>query len=131
VVLAAGPHVASIVVEVVSSSRIVLTAGGRTLSGTVAPAQPGRTVQIQRLSVDARGRPLTGGPQVCVLPVTPAHCADDAWATVAQARIGADGASFAVTIDAPGEYRARLSFDPDPQAQTTAYGGVSATVHVA
>ncbi|HUR85192.1 MAG TPA: hypothetical protein VMY78_07595 [Solirubrobacteraceae bacterium] len=131
VVVAPGPRVASIVVEVVSSARIVLTADGRTLSGTVAPAQPGRTVQIQRLSVDARGRPLAGGPQVCVLPVTPAHCADDAWATVAQAPIGADGASFAAVVDGPGEYRARLSFDSDPRARTTAYGGVSPTVHVA
>ncbi|MCA1680379.1 MAG: hypothetical protein LC777_16215, partial [Actinobacteria bacterium] len=49
VVVAAAPRVASIVVEVVSSARIVLTADGRTLSGTVAPAQPARTVQIQRL----------------------------------------------------------------------------------
>lgn len=131
VVVAAGPRLASIVVEVVSSARIVLTADGRTLSGTVAPAQPGRTVQIQRLSVDARGRPLAGGPQVCTLPVTPARCADDAWATVAQAPIGADGTSFAATVDGPGEYRARLSFEPDPQAKTTAYGGVSPILHVA
>ena len=52
---------ASLVVEVVAVARITLTASGRSLSGTVAPAQPGRTVQIQRLSVDAHGR-LPGRP---------------------------------------------------------------------
>jgi hypothetical protein len=128
-VQAAALKVASHVVEVTSSSRMTLSATGRSLSGTVAPGQPGRSAEIQRLIVDSRGR-LPSGRQVCGLPVSAATCSDEAWSTVAQAPLDAAGTAFAATVTGPGIYRARLSYDPTPQGQATAYGGVSNDVRV-
>ncbi len=120
---------ASAVVGIRSDARVSLTASGRALTGSVAPAQPGRAVEVQRLSVDARGR-LPDGRQVCGLPVSAATCADEAWTTVAQPPLDAAGTAFAVTVAAPGTYRARLGFEVDPRGRPTAYGGVSDAVAV-
>jgi hypothetical protein len=56
VVAAPALKVASIFVQRSSFSRIALTASGRALSGTVAPAQPGRNVEIQRFVAAAQGK---------------------------------------------------------------------------
>jgi hypothetical protein len=128
-VLAPSLRVASAVVEIQSSSRIALSAAGRSLAGTVAPAQPGRTAEIQRLIVDAQGR-LPSGLQVCQVPPTAKTCADDAWTTVAQAPLDASGATFSATVGGPGVYRARLPYDVDPRGRATAYGGSSSEVAV-
>lgn len=61
-VIAPALRIASEVVEITFSSRISLSASG-TLTGAVAPAQPGRTVDIERLAVDGRGR-LPNGQEV-------------------------------------------------------------------
>ena len=121
--------VASAVVGIRTDARISLTASGRTLAGSVAPAQPGRAVEVQRLDADANGR-LPDGRQVCGLPVS-ASCVDEAWTTVAHPPLDAAGTAFTVTVEAPGDYRARLSFEVDPQGTPTAYGGVSQPVRVA
>lgn len=128
-VLAPSLKVASAVVEVRSSSRIALSAAGRSLVGAVAPAQLGRTAEIQRLTVDAQGR-LPSGMQVCQVPPSAQTCADDAWTTVGQAPLDASGAAFSATVSGPGVYRARLSYDVDPRGRPTAYGGSSTGVTV-
>lgn len=129
-VFAPALKVASAGVGVRADARIALAASGRTLAGSVAPGQPGRTVEIQRLSVDAQGR-RPGGPQVCTLPVTPQTCADDAWTTVVQAPLDAAGTAFSATVADAGEFRARLPYATDARGRPTAYGGVSAVVSVA
>lgn len=129
VVFAPALKVASAGIGVRADARIALAASGRTLTGSVAPGQPGRTVEIQRLSVDAQGR-RPGGPQVCTLPVNPQTCADDAWTTVVQAPLDAAGRAFSATVADAGEYRARLPYAADSQGRPTAYGGVSAAVGV-
>jgi hypothetical protein len=128
-VFAPALEAASIVVDVHSAARIALSAGGRTLTGTVAPSQPGRSVAIQRFSVDAGGR-LPNGMQVCPAPATPRNCSDEAWATVAQAPLDATGTSFSAVVGAAGAYRAFLPTDPDPFGHARAYGGVSDAVPV-
>ncbi|HEV7804593.1 MAG TPA: hypothetical protein VGO80_02130 [Solirubrobacteraceae bacterium] len=127
---APAPRIASIVVRVTSSARITLDASGRALTGTVAPAQPGRAVEIQRLLADERGR-LPDGRQVCRVPRSAGSCDDAAWGSVAQAPLDAAGSSFAVTVVAAGVYRARLSFDVDDRGRALAYGGLSRELSVA
>jgi hypothetical protein len=124
-------RVASEAVSLQVSSKIELRATGASLAGTVAPAQPGRIVEVQRLAVDAQGL-LPDGRRVCVqLPGGKLSCGDDAWATYAQAPLDAAGTAFSTTVAQPGDYRARLSFEVDPQGRATAYGGLSPEVHVA
>jgi hypothetical protein len=127
-VVAPALRIASGVVQVTSQARIALSASGRSLTGTVAPAQPGRSVELQRLAVDERGR-LPDGRRVCVAPA-PDACPDEAWAAVARASLGAAGTAFSATVAGPGLYRARMSFDVDPRGLPTSYGGVSPDVRV-
>lgn len=121
--------IASILVQRTAFSRILLSASGRALTGTVAPAQPGRTVEIQRFAANAEGR-LPNGKDVCGDPPEPSNCFDEAWTTVATAPLGAAGVGFSVTVAGPGEYRARLSSEVDGTGQATAYGGASDLVSV-
>jgi hypothetical protein len=131
VIFAPSLRVASDAVSLQVSSKIALSASGTSLAGTVAPAQPGRIVEVQRLTVDAQGR-LPNGRMVCAqLPGGRLSCGDDAWVTYAQAPLDAAGTAFSTTVSQPGEYRARLSYEVDPQGRATAYGGLSPEVHVA
>jgi len=123
-------RIASSRVGVSAVSKMGLSASGGTLTGTVAPAQPGRSVQIERFAVDAEGR-LPGGEQICVkLPGGKLSCGDRAWATIGQAPLDAAGTSFSTTAPGPGAYRARLSAEPDAAGRPTAYGGLSPAVVV-
>ncbi len=125
--VARGLRLASPVVGIDVSARITLSASGASLTGTVAPAQPGRSVTIQRLAVDANGR-LPDGRMVCVkLAGGRLSCGDEAWATVAPAPLGAAGTAFSLTASQPGEYRALLTAERDAPN----YGGRSAEVRVA
>jgi hypothetical protein len=130
-VMVAAPalRIASILVQRTAVLRMTLNASGRALTGMVAPAQPGRTVEIQRLAVDAHGM-LPNGQVACGSPPIPANCSDEAWTTVARVPLGTAGAAFAATVAAPGDYRARLSPEVDGNGQATAYGGASPAVHV-
>jgi hypothetical protein len=103
------------------SARMTLTASGPTFAGTIAPAQPGRTVHIQRL-LSRRCQNTVDGKRIC----------DDRWTTVADVPVDATGTGFAATIAAPqpGTYSASLAFE-DQQADPAAYGGRSADVQVA
>jgi len=131
VVFSPALRLASSGVSVSAFSKMGLSASGRTLTGTVAPAQPGRSVEIERFAVDAEGR-LPGGEQVCVkLPGGKLSCGDRAWATIGQAPLDAAGTSFSTTAPGPGAYRARLSSEVDAKGRATAYGGVSPAVVVA
>jgi len=129
-VVAPALKVASVVVQVTSSARITLSASGRELAGTVAPAQPGRNVEIQLLLADERGR-LPNGRQVCGVPRDDTNCADAAWTTVAQAPLGAPGTAFSATVTAAGVYRARLPVEANAAGVATQYGGSSPEVNVA
>jgi len=130
VIFAPALRLASVAVGVVVSSKIALSTAGRTLTGTVAPAQPGRNVEIERFAVDAEGR-LPSGEQVCVkLAGGKLSCGDKAWATIGQALLDAAGTSFSATAPGPGAYRARLSSEVDAKGRATAYGGVSPAVVV-
>ena len=123
-------QVASAAVSISVSARITLNANGRSLTGTVAPAQPGRAVTLERLAVDAEGR-LPDGTQVCVkLPGGKLSCGDKAWTAVAPIPLVAGGTAFSLTVDGPGSYRARLSSEENAQG-ATAYGGMSPEVRVA
>lgn len=120
----------SVLVQFTASLRMTLSATGMTLAGTVAPAQPGRSVELQRSIVDAQGR-LPGGRQVCGgAPSSSANCPDSAWAAVAAAPLGASGTAYAAQAPGPGLYRARLLTEPDRAGRATAYGGVSPAVRV-
>jgi hypothetical protein len=101
-------------------ARITLSVAGTSFSGTIAPAQPGRTVKIQRL-VSRRCQTATNGAT---------SCADARWATVADAPVNAAGTAFAVTIPAPaaGTYSAALPFSD--RSDPSAYSGRSPDVPV-
>jgi len=125
-VLARGLRLASPVVAVDVSARLTLSASGSSLTGTVAPAQPGRSVSIQRLAVDAQGK-LPNGRMVCVkLAGGKLSCGDEAWATVTLAPLGAAGNAFSLTAPASGDYRALLLAERDAPN----YGGRSVEVRV-
>ena len=101
-----------------STSAAAVPSGGQvTFSGTVDPAQPGRTVKIQRLvrrtcKTGANGRRF---------------CQED-FETVADAPLAADGRSFSTTasLSQSGEYTAVLPFVRfDQPGADTAYAGRS------
>jgi hypothetical protein len=101
-------------------ARMTLTVSGPTFAGTIAPAQPGRVVHIQRLS-SRKCQNSVDGKRFC----------DDTWVTVADTPVDASGNGFAATVAAPqpGIYSAALAFD-DQQADPAAYGGRSPDVQV-
>ncbi len=129
-VAAVGLRLRGPTLSIYASARVGLTAHGRALTGAVAPAQPGRVVEIERFALDAQGR-LPDGTVRCPLPMTPNHCDPDTWVTVVRAPLDAAGTGFSATVDAPGTYRGRLPADPDENGLPTAYGGVSDVVRVA
>ena len=129
VVVAPALKIASILVQRTSFARMTLRASGRALTGTVAPAQPGRTVEILRFLADEHGK-LPNGKNVCGRPATPENCFDEAWTTVAEVTIDAAGTGFAATVAGPGTYRVRLSCGLNATGQATAYGGASPAVRV-
>lgn len=118
----------SILVQVTSSLRMTLAATGATLVGTVAPAQPGRSVELQRLLADAQGR--LNGRQVCGGAPTAINCPDSAWTAVASAPLDASGTAYSAQAPGPGLHRARLSTEPDRAGRATVYGGVSPAARV-
>ncbi len=101
-VVAPGLRIASRLVEIQATSRIAQSASGRSLSGTVAPAQPGRSINIQR------------------------H--DREWVTVATVPLVAGGTAFSLVADRPGGYRAELHYTP--AVGPLSYGGQSDEVTV-
>jgi hypothetical protein len=118
-VLAPSLRIASEFVAVTAAARVTLTADGRSLTGTVTPAHPGRSVAIQRLDrtrcrKDAQGAPV---------------CDERAWKTVATAPLDAAGTGFSATVAAAGTYRADLPLDATPQP-TPSYPGRSDPVVV-
>ncbi len=126
-VLAPAVSATSVLVRVTSSLRMTLSAAGTALAGTVAPAQPGRSVALQRIVADARSR-LPDGRQICAGTPTATNCAENAWATVMRVPLDASGAAFAAQAPVAGIYRALLTAQPDAAGQATAYGGVSPAV---
>lgn len=101
-------------------ARMTLTVSGTTFAGTIAPAQPGRVVHIQRL-LARKCQKFTSGETFC----------NERWATVADAPVNATGTGFAATIAAPqpGTYSAALAFE-DQRADPAAYAGRSADAQV-
>lgn len=98
------------------SARITLTVAGSAFAGTITPAQPGRTVMIQRLS-----------SRKCVKAVNGAQFCNDSWATVGTAPVDAAGTAFATTLAAPppaGTYSAALPF-ADTRNDPSLYSGRS------
>ena len=98
-------------IELTVEAAMTLSASGRTLTGTIAPAQPGRTVVIQRMT--------SVGPPV--------------WANAAAAVLSADGTAFSATVPGPGIYQAVLAPQPStgtPIADPGAYTGVSPAARV-
>jgi hypothetical protein len=91
------------------AARITLTVSGTSFSGTIAPAQPRRTVKIQRLR-SRTCQTLQSGQRSC----------REQWSTVGEAPVDASGTGFATTIAAPqpGTYSAVLPVDSrrDPAA---------------
>lgn len=88
-----------------------------TFSGTIAPAQPGREIKIQRLT-NRKCQTATNGGQVC----------NDTWATLGSATLAPDGSSYAATlpVTASGIYTAVLPFVKfDEPGGATAYSGRS------
>ncbi|MGI9099769.1 MAG: hypothetical protein ACR2H2_14985 [Solirubrobacteraceae bacterium] len=96
-------------------ARMTLTVSGTSFSGTIAPAQPGRTVKIQRL-LSRKCRTFQNGTRFC----------NDTWATVGEATVDAAGTAYAAAVAAPqpGTYTAALPF-ADTRQDPDAYGGRS------
>jgi hypothetical protein len=97
------------------SARITLRASGTAFAGTIAPAQPGRTVVIQRL-VSRKCVKAANGTQFC----------NDVWTTVGTAPVDATATAFTTTIAAPaaGTYSAALPF-ADTRNDPSLYSGRS------
>jgi hypothetical protein len=96
--------------ELQAQATVTLTASGAALGGTVTPAQPGRSVVIQRLDAAA----TANGPAV--------------WTTKATTTLSPDGTTFSATVAEPGTYHAILqpADPPDPAV----YYGISPQVAV-
>lgn len=101
-------------------ARVTLAVSGGAFAGTITPAQPGRTVAIQRLVSRECPKPAVG-PTLCI----------DRWTTVGQAPVDATGTTFATTIAArpAGTYSAALPF-ADQQQNPALYSGRSPDVPV-
>jgi hypothetical protein len=100
-------------------ARITLTVAGSSFAGTISPAQPGRTVKIQRL-ISRKCQTARDGSKSCV----------DRWTTVGDAPVNAAGTAFAATIPglAAGTYTAALPFAD--RSDPSAYSGRSPDVAV-
>ena len=122
-------RVAALPLVVVVYAKLTLAASGRKLTGTVAPAQPGRRVDIQRLKVDPAATLPSGAP-ACPGSSDGQQCPSHLWADVASAFLGPGGTTFAATVADAGIYRARLSPEYDQAGNPTAYPGHSLPVVV-
>ena len=102
-------------------ARMTLTVTGSAFAGTIAPAQPGRAVKIQRL-LSRNCRTFPTGQRFC----------DERWETVAETPVNATGTGFAATVaaPAPGIYSAALPIE-DLERDPAAYAGRSADVPIA
>ncbi len=102
-------------------AAITLAVAGNSFSGTVAPAQPGRSVRIQIRTK----RTCSTGP-----PNAPTSCEDE-YATVARAPLDAAGTAFVAASAriVPGVYTAALPV-ADQRADPDAYSGRSPEVVV-
>jgi hypothetical protein len=102
-------------VDLSVDAAVTLTAVGRSLTGTVTPAQPGRAIVVERAAgID----PATGY----------------AWTNAGSVALSADGTAFSATAAGAGTYRATLPPDPNagsPLAHPEVYYGVSAPIQVA
>ena len=134
-IAALGTRLRSAAIQIVAESRMTLAAGGRTLTGTVSPPQPGRAVEIIRLLTDEQGllpgevaRP--GEARTCPFPTQPEYCDPAAWLTVEHVPLDATGTAFSTPVTTPGVYWSRLSRD-GPGGAGTAFGGFSRAVTVA
>lgn len=134
VVVAPALGLASSQVGVLASAKLTLTAAGTSLSGTLTPAQPGRSVDIQRLEADGVGKLPNGIPR-CMGPAVGGqlNCVEQAWITVASPAPTAGGTAFAAAVTGPGIYRASLALPLGPDGWPTnpdLYGGVSPQVRI-
>lgn len=129
-VVARGLGIATRAVAVEAAARVTLTAGGASLAGTVTPPQPGRTVTIQRLQADGKGKLPDGAPR-CQPTNAPGEriCRDEAWTAVATAQLGPAGSAFSATVAEPGFYRADLP-QADSMRANAGYSGRSPEVQV-
>jgi hypothetical protein len=115
VVIARELGLATQVVELSVDAALTLTAAGRSLTGTVTPAQPGRGIVIERATSTSSG-PGAG------------------WTNAGAVALSADGTSFSTTVAGAGTYRATLPPGPNagtPTADPGVYYGVSPQVTVA
>jgi hypothetical protein len=101
-------------VDLSVDATVTLKAVGGSLTGTVAPPQPGRGIVIERAAgVD----PVTG----------------PTWTRAGSVALSADGTAFSTPVVGAGFYRATLPPDPNagsPLAHPDVYFGVSAPVQV-
>ncbi len=99
-------------------ARMTLTISGTAFAGTIAPAQPGRTVKIERL-IERKCQTFSSGQRICA----------EKWAPVADAPVNATGTGFAATVNGPqvGIYSASLPL-ADQERDPDAYGGRSPDV---
>jgi hypothetical protein len=113
-----------------TQAAVTLAGSGASLVGTVTPAQPGRTVTIQRLR-DGKG---PAGEPLCVTNAAGIRtCQEMAWIDVAKARLDSAATGFSATVTAPGEYRANLRSDDEPPAgvdRANVYAGRSPEVRL-
>ena len=102
-------------------AAITLAVAGNSFSGTVAPAQPGRSVRIQIRTKRTCSTPPPNGPTICT----------DEYATVARAPLDAAGTAFVAASAriVPGVYTAALPL-ADQRADPDAYSGRSPEVVV-
>ena len=105
-------------------SVLTLSAAGMTLTGTAAPAQPGRLIDIEFLSSDSAGRMEHG----CDPNLVSGERACTDWTPVRTVPLDAAGTAFSATLSRPGTYRATLSID-GPEVELS-YFGTSRAVRV-
>ena len=133
VVFARALGLATSPVELHVDARVTLAAAGTALTGTVTPAQPGRSVAIQRLDPNFTPNLGAGAPP-CSAPDAAGQrtCPPQAWQTTAVVALAGAGTSFSATAGGPGIYQAVLpagATKPDGSpADPTAYGGFSLQV---
>jgi hypothetical protein len=133
VVFARALGLATSPVDLIVSARVTLAAAGTALTGTVTPAQPGRSVAIQRLDPNFTPN-QAAGVSPCTAPDAAGQriCPPQAWQTVAVVALSDAGTAFTATAGAPGIYQAVLpgsATKPDGSpVDPTAYGGFSPQV---
>jgi hypothetical protein len=92
-------------IAVGTRSLLTLSADAMRLTGTAAPAQPGRLVDIERLGSDSAGRLEHG----CDPNLVSGERACTDWEPVTTVPLDAAGTGFSAAVSRPGTYRATLS----------------------